>query len=385
MGMLNGPRVRARHALIGLFLLLAVLAFPANVIVPKMDLITRGAMEGGAFALQTYGDITLAVEGGYKFGGALAFNIQNLDLENLSSTPSALPLGFQSASIIIRDLFSLPLSLTYFVGQNDTFCSGDGFSLFGAPTIATAYRGYMYFPTGPLYDGIYQIQGTGARFELVPNIESLSFDYYIYEDTRSQYQGITQPIITAPGTYATDFRVLLNYDQVKFEGFMGADLTPSSLDYFFRGGILFYAADRNAEFLAQLGIPKWDPSVDNVPNFNLFYLLVEPRLHLGPVSLIPTFFWHPSYYMQAGPIPGETGSFDVNLNVYYGDDSKQSLQVGLENNFGFQSSAQTAYKLSPWIGISTPGVVWKVKVDAKLWPLDSSDVVEIFVGAQAQF
>jgi hypothetical protein len=383
--MLNGTRARVRAALVGLFLFLAGLAFPANIVVPTMDLITRGAMNGGAFTLQTYGDITLAVQGGYKFGGSLAFNIQNLNLENLSPSPTAIPLGFLSASITIRDLFSAPLSLTYFVGQNDTFCSGDGFAIFGAQSIATSYRGYMYFPTGPLFDGIYQIEGTGARLELVPKVESLSFDYYIYEDTRSQYQGITPPIITSAGTYATDFRVLMNYSGIKVEGFMGADLTPSSLDYFFRGGVLFYASDRNAEFFAQLGLPKWDPSVDTLANVNLFYLLIEPRLHLGPVSMIPTFFWHPSYYMQAGPIPGEAGTFDVNLNIYYGAASKDSPQVGLENNFNFQSGGQTAYKLSPWFGVNTPGVLWKVKVNANLYPLDFSDLVEVFVGAQAQF
>ena len=352
-----------------------------------MDLITRGAMNGNDFTLQTFGDLTIDVLGGYKFGGSLAFNIQNLNLENFSPSPplSTIPLSFLSASIVARDLFSQPLSLTYFVGQNDTFCSGDGFALFGAQPFMTEYRGFMYFPTGPVYDGIYQIQGTGARIEVVPKTDSLSFDYYLYEDTRTQYPGITPPIITSPGTYASDFRFLLNYASIKVEGFMGADLTPSSLDYFFRGGILFYASDRNAEFLVQLGIPKWDPSVDNIPNINLFYMLVEPRLHMAPFSIIPTFFWHPSYYMQAGPNPGEAGTFDVNLNLYYGDASKDTLQGGVENNFRFQSGTQAAYKLSPWLGISTPGVLWKVKVDAKLWPLDYSDLVEVFVGAQAQF
>lgn len=385
---LKSTRAFARAALLGLFLFHAGLAFPANIVVPKMDLITRGAMNGGAFTLQTYGDITLAVEGGYKFGGSLAFNVQNLNLEFPSLTPPTIPLGFLSASIIVRDLFSAPLSLTYFVGQNDTFCSGDGFSLFGAQPIMTAYRGFMYFPTGPVYDGIYQIQGTGARIEFVPKIESLSFDYYVYEDTRSQFPGISPPgppIITSPGTYASDFRFLFNSAGIKVEGFMGVDLTPSSLDYFFRGGILFYASDRNAEFLLQLGIPKWDPSVDNVPNANLFYLLVEPRVHLGPISMVPTFFWHPSDYMQAGPNPGEAGTFDVNLNIFYGDASKESLQAGVENNFRFPSGTQAAYKLSPWLGISTPGVLWKVKVDAKIYPLDFADLVEVFVGAQAQF
>jgi len=386
MGMSKSTRALARASFLGLFLFLAGLAFPANIVVPKMDLITRGAMSGGTFALQTFGDLNLEVLGGYKFGGSLAFSLNNTNLENFSTT--SLPLGFLSASIIIRDLFSAPLSLTYFVGQNDTFCSGDGFALFGAQPIMTAYRGFMYFPTGPVYNGIYQVQGTGARFEFVPKIEIFSLDVYVYEDTRSQFPGISPPgpsIISSPGTFSSDVRFLLNYAAIKVEGFLGGTLTPSSLDCFFRGGLLFYATNNNVEFLAQIGIPKWDPAVDSVPNINDFYLLVEPRLHMGSFSIIPTFFWHPSFYMQAGPNPGEAGSFDVNLNLAFGDPSKDAFQGGFETNFGFQSATQGALKLSPWLGVSTPGVLWKLKVNTNVWPFSYSDLVEIFVGAQAEF
>jgi hypothetical protein len=391
MGMSKSPRALRRAAFFGLFLFLAVLAYPANVIVPKMDLITRGAMSGGSFVLQTFGDVALEVQGGYKFGGSLDFFVRNENLENLSLTPNPLGLGFLGASIIIRDLFSAPLSLTYFVGQSDTFCSGDGFALFGAQPIMTSYRGFMYFPTGPVYDGIYQVNGTGARIEFIPRIETLSLDLYAYEDTRSEYPGIYPPgisptsILTSPGTYSSDFRVLLNYAAVKVEAFFGGTLTPSSLDYYFRGGLLFYATDRNVEFLGQIGIPKWDPSVDSVPNINHFYLLVEPRLHLGRFAIIPTFFWHPSYYMQAGPNAGEAGSFEVNLNLAIGDPAQDTLQGGLESNLRFTSGTQGAFKLSPWLGVTTPGVLWKLKVDTQVWPFNWSDVLQVFVGAQAEF
>jgi hypothetical protein len=387
MEMSKSTRALARASFLGLFLFLAGLAFPANIVVPKMDLITRGAMGGGTFTLQTFGDLNLEVLGGYKFGGSLAFSLNSTNLENFSTT--SLPLGFLSASIIIRDLFSAPLSLTYFVGQNDTFCSGDGFALFGAQPIMTAYRGFMYFPVGPVYDGIYQIQGTGARFEFVPKIETFSMDVYLYEDTRSQFPGITiptdPPIISSPGTFSSDVRFLLNYAAIKVEGFVGGTLTPSSLDYFFRGGLLFYATNNNVEFLGQIGLPKWDPAVNSVPNINHFYLLVEPRLHMGSVSIIPTFFWHPSFYMQAGPNPGQAGSFDVNLNLALGDPSKDAFQGGLETNFRFESATQGALKLSPWLGVSTPGVLWKLRVNTTVWPFSWSDILEVFVGAQAEF
>jgi hypothetical protein len=382
--MSKSPRALLRAAIIGLFLFLTGPAFPANIIVPRMDLITKGFMSGGVFTLQTFGDFSLEVQGGYKFGGSLAFGIQDTDLE--SFTGGSIPLNFQSASIIIRDVFSAPLSLAYFVGQGDTFCSGDGFAFFGAQPIMTTYRGYMYFSNGPVYDGIYQVNGTGMHLQFVPRIDRLSIDYYLYEDTRTTFPGITTvPIISSPGSYSSDMRFLLNYAAVKLEWFVGATFAPSSLDYYFRGGLLFYATDRNVEFLGQLGIPKWDPLVDSVPNINHFYLLVEPRLHLGKFAIIPTFFWHPSYYMQAGPIPGEAGSFEVNLNLAIGDASQDTLQGGLESNLRFESGTQGAFKLSPWLGVTTPGVLWKVKVDSQVWPFSWSDIVQVFLGAQAQF
>jgi hypothetical protein len=89
--------------------------------------------------------------------------------------------------------------------------------------------------------------------------------------------------------------------------------------------------------------------------------------------------------MQAGPNTGEAGSFDVNLNLALGDASKDTLQGGLETNFRFQSATQGAFKFSPWLGISTPGVLWKVKVNTKVWPFSYSDLIEVFVGAQAEF
>ncbi len=381
--MVGSTRARARTAFLGLFLFLSALAFPAEIVVPTMNLITHGVAKDGSFALQTFGDLTLQVQGGYKFGGTLAFNVRNSELENLSSQD--LSLGFLSASIIVRDLFSQPLSFTYFIGQNDTFCSGSGFALFGAQPIMTAYRGFFYFPTGPMYDGIYQIEGTGMRLEYVPRVESLSLDWYLYEDTRTDYTGTSSPFISSLGAYSTDARFLLNYAAMKVEGFLGGTYIHQSGHYFFRTGVLFYATSKNLEFLGQLGVPMWDPTIDRTPTIDHFYILIEPRLHLGLLTIIPTFFWHPSYYMQAGPNPGEPGSFDVNLNLMLGDLSKDSLEGGLESNFRFISATEGTFKLSPWIGINTPGVLWKVKFNTKLWPYSLSDMFDIFVGIQAQF
>jgi hypothetical protein len=371
--MKSSPAFITKAAILGLFLVLSPAAFAANVVVPSMDLITHGAVNShGVFALETFGDVTLDIQGGYKFGGNLSVGIDESSLELASSTP----LDFRSASIIIRDLFDVPLSFSYFVGENDTFGSGDGFSQFGAQPFMTAYRGFLYFPTGPLYNGIYQVNGTGGKIEFAPDPQALSMDLYVYEDTSA---GLSL------GDYSSDLRVLLNFEAIKVEGFVGGTYASSAGDYSLRGGILFYATNRNVEFLAQIGIPRWAPGTDPVLNVNLIYLLIEPRLHLGFVTIVPTFFWHPGYYNQVY-YSTELGAFDVNLNVTLGDLTKNALQGGLEENFRFQSyTGAFQFKVSPWIGFSTPGVLWTVKVNAKLWPFSLTDLVDAFVGIQASF
>ena len=80
------------------------------------------------------------------------------------------------------------------------------------------------------------------------------------------------------------------------------------------------------------------------------------------------------------------GTFDVNLNLYAGDPAKTALSGGLEGNFSFQSSTGAAVvKASPWIGFLTSGVQWRLRVDAKLWPFDLSNLLDGFVGMQAEF
>ena len=375
--MMKGAHGTIRAAALGFFLFMCVLpSFPANIVIPTMELITHGVSADGVFGLQTYGNMALEVQGGYKFGGAIAFGLYNESiLENQN-----LPIRFLSASMTIRDVFSLPANVVYFVGQNDIFGSGSGFEDFGSPPIMTRYRGYLYFPndnvTAPIYDGIYQVQGTGVQLAVIPVADTFGVDLYLYEDTHPAFPDL--------GTYSADLRFLLNTSGVKLEAFLGGTGGHIAHSGIFRGGLLFYATNRNVEFLAQVGIPRWDPSVDASLGINLFYLLFEPRLHLGVFNIVPTFFWHPAYYNQAS-YTAESGTFDVNLNLYFGDQSNMTLQGGLESNFRFQSTAgDMTFKVSPWVGFSTPGVLWTVKVNTKLWPFKLTDMLDGFVGVQAE-
>jgi len=380
-----------RSAALALFLLVSALAFPANITVPTFELITHAAPYNGVFALQTYGNIVIQVEGGYKFGA-------QVNLSFLSSTSPSVPLesasfnpiGFYGASVIMRDVLGSSIDISYFVGQNDYFCRGDGFSYFGSTTFATGYAGFMYFPSGPLYEGIYQVDGTGVRVDITPVKETLRLSVYAYEDTH--YNDILSmpagTVFTLPGqlgSFSADLRALLNLDVVKLEGFFGSTYTTTTTYGLYRGGIMLYATNKDVEFFAQVGVPEWDAS--STFSINQFYLLFEPRLHLDQFSLVPTFFWHPSNYQQFYN-PSEVGNFDVNVNAYLGDLVRTSIRGGMEGNFKFTSSSMTTAGIlqtviSPYVSFATPGVVWTLKADMKLFPFSPSTFFDAFIGIEA--
>ena len=91
--------------------------FSANVIVPAFEIYTWGRNQGSGFQLDSYGDLELQLEGGYKFGASLMFDFTSSSLEVAAYDDT---LSFKSASITLRELFNLPLNFTYFIGQGDT-------------------------------------------------------------------------------------------------------------------------------------------------------------------------------------------------------------------------------------------------------------------------
>ena len=380
-----------RGATLALFLLMSATAFPANVTVPTFELITQAAPINGVFALQTYGNIVIQIDGGYKFGAQVNLGFLNslspgLSLESAVQSPLAL----SGASVIMRDVLGSTIDLSYFVGQNDYFCMGDGFSYFGATTFATGYSGYMYFPTGPLYKGIYQVDGTGIKLEVAPIKEILRFALYAYEDTHSNDSpmmpaGTVNTLGQPLGSFSLDLRGLMNFDVIKVESFLGVTYTPTTTYGLYRTGVMLYATNKDVEFFAQIGIPEWDTS--STFTINNFYLLFEPRLHLGQFSIVPTFFWHPAYYLQFYN-PAEVGNFDVNVNSYFGDLVTTAVRGGLEGNFKFQSATASAAGIiqtvvSPYASFATPGVVWTLKLNLKLFPFAASTLFGAFLGIEA--
>jgi hypothetical protein len=313
--------------------------FGANLFVPQFELVTRGFVnDEGDFDLMTRGDISFLAEGGYKLGGKIMLGFSNDNLtvnteeletgattdEIISYLNSVTPLYFKLASVTMRDLFSLPLNLTYFTGESDRFATGDDFvALFGSSTFATRYRGYLYFPESTQYNGLHGVTGTGLAFDT--NFGTTWNNTYLYAYENG---------ILGSGNYSFDFRSLINTENFKMEAFAGATIGKDAGDLgIYRGGLLlFLKAGDTGEFFTQIGIPRWDPVSDPV-DMTLFYFLFEPRVKFSALSIILTFFWHPSYYLDAAT--EESGSADMNLNFLFNDKEDALAKGGFETSVSF--------------------------------------------------
>ncbi|MBN2049975.1 MAG: hypothetical protein JW760_05975 [Spirochaetales bacterium] len=345
--------------------------FSANILVPSLELVTRGYMDNGSFALSTRGDLDLLVEGGYKFGGQVILNIESEELHDLSDSSA---LGFKSAAIQLRNLFSIPLDLTWFAGEYDNLCTGDLFPVFfGTGRIASRFGGYMYFPEGVQYEGIHQVAGTGVKLETTFGSESNRTGFYIYQDS-----------FLGTGHFSADFWTIQNFRSFKLESFIGASFPASVYGYYRAGLLLYYQAGNTGEFLTQVGIPRWDP-VNDPMQIDLFYFLFEPRVHLGLLSIIMTLFWHPEYYHQVQT--NELGSVDVNVNFQLGNPDVNIYSGGIETNLSFLTYLDQQFKagISPYFSAITSGVIWDFKVNVKLFPFDLSDLAEGYIGIRAEF
>jgi hypothetical protein len=376
---------------IGIFTIL-ILSFAVNLSaadleVPNMELITRADFSSGIPELLTRGKVDIKIGGGYKLGGSLVLGFDSADLGYSNTELAANPttadistflknqtyLQFQSAQIIIRDLFSTPTELTYFTGKADVFCSGDDFSsLFGSVPVSTRYRGYLYFPENE-FDGIHTVNGTGLKISSTFGSERLLSSVFIYEDG---YLG--------SGVFSSDIRTLINFDKIKLEAFMGATFPASSLGYYRTGLLFYYNPGTTGEFFAQVGVPLWNPA-ESFTIDRLFFLF-EPRIKFNPVTIIFTLFWHPGYYLQNAS--SNSGSSDVHINFMIGEPETSTFSGGLEGSVSYDSGAvsnQFGVKVSPYISAVTSGVIWNIMLNTNLVPYSLTDMFEGVISVKAEF
>jgi len=361
--------------------------YSADLKVPNMELITRSNFDTGTPILTTRGKINLLVSGGYKLGGNLTIGFDSSDIGFSQTDPSTLTtatglatylsnqtyLQFQSAQIIIRNLFSSSADLTYFIGKNDVLCSGDDFpTIFGSISIATRYRGYLYFPNNE-FNGIHTINGTGLKLSSNFGSDRNITSAYIYQDG---YLG--------SGYFSSDLRTMFNFDKIKIESFLGATF-PASPSGLYRGGFLFnYKPGTSGDFFAQVGVPQWDPS--EIFTIDRLFFLFEPRIKFTPVTIILTLFWHPGYYLQS--TTGNEGSSDVHINFMIGEPGISKIAGGIEGSTTFDSSKtsdQFSIQVSPYLSAITSGVIWNIMLNTKLFPYSLNNMFEGVISAKAEF
>jgi hypothetical protein len=373
---------------------LAPSLFAAEVTIPRLELATFGKFEGNLFTLASLATADVAITGGFKFGGALNFAFASSDLERMLALAGSPPpllattadvaaadynalaerlantatLGFRLAQVTVREPLSLPIELSYFIGHAAVFGSGEAFaSRFGTEPLNTAFRGFAYFPQGiggdPLaqYDGIHAVNGTGfaiadtAWQRFVPQL-------YVYQDS-----AMAAAAGKEGGFYSADLRFLANGDRIKFEGFVGTTQPYCRYGLFRAGAFAYLSATSAATFMAQIGVPQWDPiksfTIDNL------FILFEPRVDFGFTSITITLFYHPSVYLQAQT--GEKGAVDVNFKLLLGDLREMDKEGGIEASIGLKSDNNKdepfALALSPFFGLVAGGVRWDFKV--KLMPV----------------
>jgi hypothetical protein len=380
---------KSRFILVLLLVLIALPLSAASITVPSLELYTRGAGSGSGFGFESRGDIDLMLEGDSKFAGTFGFSFHDASLEDTAADTGD-GLFFKTASIVVQQLFSLPLDLTYFIGYNDTFGSGEDYShRFDTLPAATRYRGYLHFPDTVEYDGLHQVNGTGLQLDFTGKQERTFLSLYAYQDALVDADDDpVSPLVFESGYYSADFRALFRFQDVILEAFAGGTYpAPGPADFYCRGGLLFYAANKDIEFLTQLGVPRWSP-LDEQLDIDFFYLLVEPRVHAGIISIIPTFFWRPAYYQQQAT---REKSFDMNLDLRLGRVESSKVLGGLESNFiymieeeGLQVNELRA-KAIPYLQFLTPGAIWEVRVAASVWPFSLDDLIECFLTIKAEF
>lgn len=357
----------------------------ADVVVPRFELLTRGYPADGSLFLSTRADVDIAVEGGYKFGGGLGFSIEDPALEDRESAPPATPqevertldryLALEYAEATIKSIADGPLNLTYFIGATETFGSGEDFpDLFGTAPFSSHYRGPLYAYGGTIYRGLYEVSGTGLGISTTPINDFAAFSVHTYQDLRFE-----------PGVYSSDARAAFNTRRLKAEVSAGATY-PAAEGGLYRGAVMaFFDTGTAGELFAQAALPRWDPWSGDPLTLDDFYFLFEPRVRLDIFSAILTLFWRPSYYDHLPT--GEDGALDANLRFQLGDYEQTRVRGGIETGLHYrpESDQQIDVDTSPFISVTTGGVVWDFLVRTTVYPYEYEDSFEGYLGIRTAF
>jgi len=399
----------------GLFILSSLPAAAAEITVPRLEMASRGWVEEGEFAVASRISLDLALTGGYKYSFLLGFSLEAADIArafayrnfNFNPIPSGSTveaedynalaerqrnqayIGFRVAKATINRLLNLPLSLSYFVGSGDDFCTGDDFSsLFGLYPFGTDYRGFFYYPEGiggniiRQYNGIHGAKGTGISLSFTKWERLIIPIFYIYQDF-AFFPDFISSGSSVNKFYSGDLRVLFHWNWLRFETFGGISLNPD-MDLKFRGGLMFHLAGNGVEFFAQAGFTSWD--LNEKLNVDNMFFLIEPRLRFKYFAVYVTFFYHPVEYLHIIE-DSERGKADFNVKFMFGNAESgftAGLEAGAELNTG--DSDDFMFRVSPFGSFTSGGLLWEAKIRIMPQKLKNpKEMMELFIGVRTAF
>ena len=386
----------------------------AEITIPRLELGSRGWFnDDGEFAVSSRIALDIALSGGYKYSFLLGLSLEapdiakaiahrNFQLGPFTAAPTADDLnaiiehqknmayiGFRVAKASIKNMFNLPLSMSYFVGSGDDFCTGDDFSsLFGVYSFSTDYRGFFYFPTGiggnmtRQYNGIHGAKGTGLSFAITKWDHIVIPMFYIYQDF-ALFPGISSGGKTGVNQYSGDIRVLFHRNWLSFET-LGGVTWNSDRDVKIRMGLMLHFAGKGVEFFAQAGITSW--KIGEGINVDNMFFLIEPRLRFRLFAIYVTFFYHPVEYVHIVEM-NEQGMADFNVKFMFGKEDS-GFTAGMEATVELKTDNLDDFlvRLSPFASFTSGGLLWETKL--RLMPQkfkDPKKMMELFIGVRTAF
>ncbi len=348
----------------------------AEVQIDRLELISRMQSGGAAPTLLSRADLDFIVASGTPFSADAGIRLEydegdGVFYENLSAGDPRLGLRF--ARLRVFEPAGATLDLAYYVGETDRFGSGAEFPRrFGTAEFASRYRGYIYFPTGPDYDGLHGVDGTGVSISSASLWTNADLILYAYQDAAR-----------GPERYATDVRYRLNRPRLKLDAFAGASYPEGDYGVYRGGAMAYFSTPGPGSFFAQAGLLEWQPP-DDLDVDDLFFLF-EPRLRFSRFGMIFTFFSHPASYRQEDSDLARR--MDVNLRLQLEDLVNGLLTTGVESTFEIDPDAddKTVARTGPLVELNAAGVQWLFKLNAQVFPYEHLEGLEAVFAARTSF
>ncbi|MCL2093680.1 MAG: hypothetical protein FWH12_05725 [Treponema sp.] len=378
-----------------LTILVPLSLFGAEITVPRIEMASQGWVQEEEFLVSSLVSADIALLGGDRYGFLLGFALAAPDLGGAMTLRQGNEayLGLRLARASIYGLGGLPLDFSYFIGAGDNIGTGGEFPhYFGSTPFETEYRGPSFFPRGVggnvsrHYQGIHGVRGTGFQGAL-RNGEYLVPILYLYHDFAFSPELGTLRDYDDEGRenyLSADLRVLFSRGWLNLEAFTGYSRNGPRDIHKFRWGLMAHLAGEGVEFYAQAGVPgilQGDSlTIDH------FYVLIEPRLFLGPLSLFMTFFYHPVEYHHVKN-PSEQGRAELNIRALFGNRAS-GLSGGLEcsGELGVHRPEELNFRIGPVLTYHTDGIRWDAKLrirpQAHKVP---AEMFEILIGVRTAF